>query len=641
MDKIFDKQYCTRKNMDRVFEYGQIHLSGIADKSIRMIEALQLKNEELWHLLAKQFREEPDSDENGWRGEYWGKLMRGAAMVYKYTRDAELYGILEKTVCELLEYQDSCGRFSTYSVEKEFNGWDMWSRKYVLLGFLHFYEICKSDTLKEKIITATKRHLDYIIKHIGPGKKNITDTANMFQGLSASSILEPVVRMYNLTGKKEYLDFAAYIVDNGGARECNIFELAYSGELNPYEYPDEDCPRENLVTKAYEMMSCFEGLIEYYRATKEGKWLVAAEHFTNSLINTEITIIGCAGCDHEFFDNAAVTQTKTKYGKLMQETCVTVTWMKLCYQMLCLTGKSIYAEQIEKSYYNALLGSLNTENSVCSPDADFGGEKFPAIYQTAVNNFDNRSVQLFDSYSPLKKGMRGQGLGGFRDMENGTRYFGCCIAIAAAGFGLFPEYAVMGTDNGMAFSTYADGSFEIKWGQEKLKAVMKTDYPLNGAAEIVLQSEKEFACEMRFRVPNFAKDFDVKINGTAAEYELSDGYAVVKRSWSDGDKININIEIQPKLTVSADGEYAAVTYGALVLARDARICNLDKKVRITDGKVSFAPSAKADFDVMCEFEVSVDENEPFTMIDYASAGKTWDKQSEMEAWLPVETKEVN
>lgn len=626
MNIQIDEQYKSRIGCDTFFEYGNVRYNGIIDKSIRMIETKQLKNRELWSLIAKQFDGEPDSDENGWRGEYWGKLMRGASMIYKYTRDPELYDILRETVCELLQYQDDKGRFSTYSVEKEFNGWDMWSRKYVLMGYLHFYEICDESELKSEILSALEKHLDYIIKFVGHGKKEITDTANLYQGINSSSILEPVVRMYNLTGNREYLDFATYIVECGGAKGCNVFELAYAAEIYPYEYS---------VKKAYEMMSCFEGLIEYYRVTKKKKWLIAAENFIKAIMKTEITLIGCAGCDHECFDNSTKTQTELPYGHLMQETCVTVTWIKLCYQMLCLTGESVYAEQIEKSYYNALLGSLNTEGRTCKSDAFFGDDKFPAVYETFLKNNDNTGWQIFDSYSPLKRGLRGQGIGGFRDMENGTKYFGCCIAIAAAGFGLFPKCSVMATGGGIVFAMYADGEFSAESGDGILGATVKTEYPSDGAVEITLHAKADSRCDVMLRIPDYADNFSVKINDTSAEYEVKSGYAVINRTWADGDRISVAFDMNPKLVISGDKKYAAVTCGPIVFARDARISNLDEKLKITAGNVSFAASDTANFDVLREVKVRVDENE-FVMIDYASAGKTWDEQSELEAWLPIE-----
>ena len=44
------------------------------------------------------------------------------------------------------------GRISSYRKEREFRGWDIWCRKYVLLGMQYFIEICKDDELKNKII---------------------------------------------------------------------------------------------------------------------------------------------------------------------------------------------------------------------------------------------------------------------------------------------------------------------------------------------------------------------------------------------------------------------------------------------------------------------------------------------------------
>ena len=55
----------------------------------------------------------------------------------------------------------------------------------------------------------------------------------------------------------------------------------------------------------------------------------------------EISIIGCSGCTHELFDHTAVRQTQTDYEGIVQETCVTVTWMKFCMQLLTLTGDPV------------------------------------------------------------------------------------------------------------------------------------------------------------------------------------------------------------------------------------------------------------------------------------------------------------
>ena len=93
--------------------------------------------------------------------------MRGACLCYQYSGNGELYKTLEETVIDLLSNQDKLGRFSTYTINKEFQSWDMWGRKYVLTALEHFYEICKDPLLKAQMLKAMKSHTDYIISKVG------------------------------------------------------------------------------------------------------------------------------------------------------------------------------------------------------------------------------------------------------------------------------------------------------------------------------------------------------------------------------------------------------------------------------------------------------------------------------------------
>lgn len=112
---------------------------GKTDEIYREISERQLKDELLWRLLERQFKEKPDVNDAGWRGEFWGKLMRGACMVYAYSKDETLYFEIEKSVKNLISLADGDGRISSYPRDNEFFGWDMWDRKYVMLGLEYFY----------------------------------------------------------------------------------------------------------------------------------------------------------------------------------------------------------------------------------------------------------------------------------------------------------------------------------------------------------------------------------------------------------------------------------------------------------------------------------------------------------------------
>ena len=612
--------YKFRPNTDVLFKMpdGAFHYSGIIDSTIRFIEDIQLIQPETWALFVRQFKGSfPDSEWRAWRGEYWGKMMRGACFTYEYTKNDALYDVLVDTVKDLMTTQDDLGRISTYSVETEFDGWDIWCRKYVLLGFQYFLDICKDNTLRDEVIACMCRHADYIMSKVGrpeEGKKNITDCTRNWLGLNSSSILEPYVRLYNLTGEQKYFDYAAYIVDNGGISEGNIFELAYEGKVLPYEYP---------TNKAYEMMSCFEGLLEYYRVTKEEKHKTAVVNFAKLVLQSDITIIGCSGCTHELFDYSTKRQTITDYNYIMQETCVTVTWMKFAHQVLCITGDSSFADAIEISTYNAMLG--------------------------AVNHYNSKMItgMPFDSYIPLFMSSRARSTGGYQPMENNTSSYGCCACIGAAGTALMGLSSVMQAENGIYFNLYVPGFIDAKTpAGTSFKLKVDTKYPADGKIDIFVKNAKgdeEFT--LAFRIPAWCEKASMKVCGEEIKV-VSGTYAVVTRKWNCCDKIELNFEMKMKVVLPPLGGWdenskylVALQKGPVVFARDARLGEkVDSLVDFDYNdnlEVEAIESHSAAFPTEQEYKIKMKDGSYITVVDFQSAGKTWDKESNMTVWMPT------
>ena len=147
-----------------------LHTNGVANWAVNFLQTEQLKNRELWAKFVDVYRTRPDAQNYGWRGEFWGKMMRGGCLVYEYSRDDELYDILTESVKDMLTTADDDGRVSTYERDKEFDAWDLWCRKYVILACEYYLDICKDKKLKSQIITFISRCADYIILHIGNGE---------------------------------------------------------------------------------------------------------------------------------------------------------------------------------------------------------------------------------------------------------------------------------------------------------------------------------------------------------------------------------------------------------------------------------------------------------------------------------------
>lgn len=578
--------------------------NGVFDRYARFVEEKQLLNRELWRLFVEQYRSNVDDHDLGWRCEYFGKMMRGASLTYRYTQNEELYNVLTECAEDMLTAQQESGRFSTYSEVAEFNGWDMWGRKYVLLGLLHYCDICRDEDLKARIIKALERHLDYIVDHIGngEGKKPIGETSKHWLCINSCSILEPTLRMYKYLGHKRYLGFAEYIIDylfNGAPA---IFRLAEEDKLDPHQYP---------VVKAYEMMSCFEGLIEYYEITSDKRYLKICENFAERVRNTEISVIGCAGCCHELFNNTVATQTDTSYQNIMQETCVTVTWMKFCDRLLCHTGDSKYADEIEKSAYNALYGAVNTEDCLTSKKDNF----------------------VFDSYSPLFLRPRGRGAGGYKDIAEGI-YFGCCVAIGAHATAMMPLNAVKPNDNGITIDFYESGKAEF----DGFAVEIETKYPIEGNIKITITNSPETEKAIKLRVPYFSKNTSLTVCGETISVD-STGYVYISRKWQSGDVIELILDMNARVLHPVGMEekpetknFIAVMYGPLTLARDSRVDSVDNPVSKVDN-VIVTPCDKNGF--KCEFMADVTfGDKTVKMIDYMSAGKIW-HESQVEAWLPI------
>jgi len=616
-----DSAYKYRPETDVLFRLsnGAFSYKGIIDKAIRHIEKIQSLNKDLWTVFIKQFTYTPD-DDGRWRCEYWGKMMRGACMTYQYTQNDELYKVLEDAVRGLMATQDELGRISTYSVSAEFNGWDVWGRKYVMLGFQHFLEICRDESFKKEILECMCRHADYIVSKVGyekDGKKPLPKCSPHLHGINCCSILEPFVRLYNITGNKKYFDFASYIVDIGAMDGGDMFELICKGKLLPHEMPE---------TKAYETMSCLEGLVEYYRVTKKEKYKTALCDFAKKIATYDTSIIGSCGCTHELFDFSAKRQSITEYYHIMQETCVTVTWMKLCYQLLCLTGDSFFADQIERSVYNGMLGSINTENRTSS----FGF--------------------AFDSYAPLYMDLRSRFVGGHNAMENYSVHYGCCACIGSAGTALSALSSVSQGEDGIYFNLYIPGYIDVNTPKgTPFKLAIDTKYPADSKIAITVKGAKgdeEFT--LAFRIPAWCKKPSLKVCNEYIKVTAGE-YAKVTRKWSCFDVIELDFEMGMELVLPpfggvdndrGQGKLVAFRKGPVVFARDKRLGEeIDSIIDVDvdeNGYVNAASSSKAKFDTQQEYTVTMKDGSHITLIDFQSAGKTWDEDSFMTVWCPTE-----
>ena len=208
-------------------------------------------------------------------------------------------------------------------------------------------------------------------------------------------------------------------------------------------------------------------------------------------------------------------------------------------------------------------------------------------------------------------------------------------------------YAYMLRGDGFIVNLYASGGFTAKTPNgEEVQFGMITEYPANGKVTFSLLDGEEEEYTVAFRIPYWSKNTSVKVNGESVP-AVAGSYCEIRRTWFASDTVELEFDMRCEIIKPYDGEYSdanskyhvALRRGPLMLARDARLeANIETPVDFTkyesDGYVT-CESAVAPFEHFFCFNVTDSNGNIIPMLDYASAGRTWDENSMTTVWMPT------
>ena len=171
-------------------------------------------------------------------------------------------------------------------------------------------------------------------------------------GMPSMSILKPLLMIYEETGNRKYLDFASEILpywDRDDGRKPNFFRNAPTGKALHTWYPEP----QNWA-KSYEMMSCLDGILEYYRVTGERRCLDAIVQIRDLLDRYESNPLGGVG----FADKLIGASSRPN---VASEVCDAIHWMRLNIDLFLITGEDRYMDSVEKCYYNNFFAGVDRD----------------------------------------------------------------------------------------------------------------------------------------------------------------------------------------------------------------------------------------------------------------------------------------
>lgn len=575
-------------------------INGYLGEKIDLCISERIKKQDVQHLI------DPFKTRNEtrmWQTEFWGKWILSAIASYEYNRDPEMLKIIQNAVSGLLATQTPDGYIGNYTPEAQLQHWDIWGRKYTLLGLLEYFGISGD----KKALEASKKLADHLLSQVGPGKADIIKTGN-YRGMPSSSVLEPMVLLYRYTGEKRYLDFSKYIVAQWETTDGpKLISKAAEGidVADRFPKPPAWWSWEN-GQKAYEMMSCYEGLLELYRITGDASYLKSSELAVQNIIDTEINVAG-SGTAFECFYHGGQRQTEPTYHTM--ETCVTFTWIKLCNNLLRLTGNPMYADQIEKTVYNALMASMKSDGSQIA------------------------------KYSPLE-GMRHEG------EEQCGMHINCCNANGPRAFALLPKLAVMSAGTEIFVNLYSPSSAFVQLKpKNKITISQATGYPVTELVEITVQPEKTESFTLALRIPAWSANSSVSVNGSPVDGVLSGSYQKITREWKSGDKVTLKLDLSGRL-ISLNG-HQAIMRGPVLLARDSRFKDgfVDETAIIQHkgNVVALTPPAEKPAQIWMAFtaqlvlgtdlEGEFKAPQQIHFCDFGSAGNTWERDTRYRVWI--------
>ncbi len=479
-----------------------------------------------------------------WQGEHVGKWLHAATLAHEQTGDEQLLASVQEVVERLLATQEPNGYMGTYGPETRFmampenvslkdvaddiapqkkgsrpsKGWDTWTFRYNLYGLLTYERFHPNP----RVVDACRKMADLLIEVYGEGKYDLTKYGTR-QGISATTLLESIVMLYERTQDRKYLEFAEHIVAMSEAHEGLRLMgtmLAEGSVVGPGE------------GKAYQLMANLLGYLRLYKSTGDDRYLRTVQNAWQDITANHLDVAGGPWGRHMDYNGNVECFAHPRHfdpGAADIETCSTTTWVQLNLHMLELTGEARYAEEAERAVFNALLAAQHKNG-------------LDWCYYTRTNQ--NRR--------PYAIGLS------------------CCASSGPRALEMFSRYLVGEVEGGIAITSLVPCSVKLPDALGGARITVTGNYPVSSDATVRFEKTDggEFALE--FRAPSGARLKSVRINGREATPSKNErGFYRISRAWTAGDELAIEFEyqLQKRLVAPVDKPvWVAFTYGPWALS---------------------------------------------------------------------------
>ena len=432
------------------------------------------------------------------------KALEGMAYSRINNQDTELEKKADEWIDKFAAAQQPDGYINTFytltGLDKRWTNMDkheMYCAGHMIEAGVAYYQA----TGKRKLLDVCIRMTDHMMSQFGPGKRHWVP--------GHEEIELALVKLYQTTQEQKYLDFAYWLLEERGHGHGTMGD---EGKWNPVYYQDIVPVRQltDISGHAVRCMYLYCGMADVAALKNDTGYIAAIDRLWDDVVHRNMYITGGIGSsrDNEGFTEDYDLPNLDAYC----ETCASVGMVLWNQRMNQLTGDSKYIDILERSLYNGALAGIS-----------LGGDRFFYV-------------------NPLES----------KGDHHRQEWYGCacCPSQLSRFLPSIGNYIYASSDDALWVNLYIGNTGQIRIGETDILLTQETDYPWDGSVKLTISTSQPLEKEIRLRIPNWCKTYDLSINGKRINVSEEKGYAVIK-DWKSQDVIALDMDM-PVEIVAAD-----------------------------------------------------------------------------------------
>lgn len=373
-------------------------------------------------------------------------------------------------------------------------------------------------TGKTKLLEAARKFGDYIDGFFGAGEGKC-------KGYPGHEIAEmALVRLYEVTGEKRYLDLSYFFVNERGQRPYYFDREEQAWKIRPgeeqelhYQYYQAHLPvrqQTEAVGHAVRGVYLYSGMADLARYYEDSSLYEACERLWDNITQKKMYITGGIGGTHigEAFSFDYDLPNDTAYA----ETCASIGLVFFARRMLQIHPAAKYANVMERALYNGILSGMALD-----------GRSFfyvnPLEVVPEACRLDERKFHV--------KAVR-------------QKWFGCacCPPNLARLLGSVGSYAYTATEDTLFVHLYIGAVIHKEITGQMAELTIESGHPWDGAVKIQIRGV-DAVFTIACRIPDWCDTYHLE-TAEDAMIEEREGYLYITRHWKDQDQINLDFPME-------------------------------------------------------------------------------------------------